>query len=261
MAEIPESHPRRKSLISRQIIVDATKQGLLADSAMIAHGRGEAFDYLLGEKTSEIAKLSIKESAARLIAAKHPVISVNGNTTVLAGKSLIRVAAVLKCPIEINIYYRTEKRMKLLYDFLELQRIDVSKEESPMISSEDWETTVLAVKILGKEEDGRIDGLEGPRAICSAEGIEKADVILVPLEDGDRCESLVALGKEVLVVDLNPLSRSAKMATVTIVDDVSRMANLLLKYVITNSSNITEWDNDLALKESLKVISKNSDNE
>ena len=70
MAEIPESHPRRKSLISRKTIVEATKKGLLADSAMIAHGRGEAFDYLLGEKTSEIAKLSIKESAARLISAK-----------------------------------------------------------------------------------------------------------------------------------------------------------------------------------------------
>ena len=73
MAEIPESHPRRKSLISRKTIVEATKKGLLADSAMIAHGRGEAFDYLLGEKTSEIAKLSIKESAARLISAKSPV--------------------------------------------------------------------------------------------------------------------------------------------------------------------------------------------
>jgi 4-phosphopantoate--beta-alanine ligase len=167
----------------------------------------------------------------------------------------------LKCPIEINIYYRTEKRMKLLYDFLELQRIDVSKEENPIDWSGDWETTVLAVKILGKEEDGRIDGLEGPRAICSAEGIEKADVILVPLEDGDRCEVLVALGKEVLVVDLNPLSRSAKMATVTIVDEVTRTADLLLEYVITKLSNVTEWDNDLALKESLKVISNNSDNE
>ena len=84
---------------------------------------------------------------------------------------------------------------------------------------------------------------------------------MVPLEDGDRCEVLVALGKEVLVVDLNPLSRSAKMATVTIVDEVSRTADLLLEYVITNSSNVTEWDNDLALKESLKVISNNSDNE
>ena len=47
MAEIPESHPRRKSLISRKTIVEATKKGLLADSAMIAHGRGEAFDLSL----------------------------------------------------------------------------------------------------------------------------------------------------------------------------------------------------------------------
>ena len=259
MVEIPERHPRRKSLISRKTIVEATKKGLLADSAMIAHGRGEAFDYLLGEKTSEIAKLSIKESAARLISAKSPVISVNGNTVVLAGKALIRVAAVLQCPIEINIYYRTEERMKLLYDFLELQRLNVSKEGSPDKWKGDWEGAVMSVRILGREEDGRINGLEGPRAICSAEGIEKADVILVPLEDGDRCEVLVSLGKDILVVDLNPLSRSAKMATVTIVDEVSRMADLLLEYVIADSSNVTEWDNNSALKESLKIISNNSD--
>jgi phosphopantothenate synthetase len=62
-----------------------------------------------------------------------------------------------------------------------------------------------------------------------------------------------------LVVDLNPLSRSAKMATVTIVDEVSRMADLLLEYVITDSSNVTKWDNNSALKESLKIISNNSD--
>jgi len=131
LAEIPKSHPRRKSLISRKKIVDATKNGLLADSAMIAHGRGEAFDYLLGEKTSDIAKLSIKESAARLKSAKNPVISVNGNTAVLAGESLIRVAAVLRCPIEINIYYRTPERMEKLHEFLKLQQFKVSKEQKP----------------------------------------------------------------------------------------------------------------------------------
>jgi len=70
---------------------------------------------------------------------------------------------------------------------------------------------------------------------------------------------LVSLGKDVLVVDLNPLSRSAKMATVTIVDEVSRMADLLLEYVIADSSNVTKWDNNSALKESLKIISNNSD--
>jgi hypothetical protein len=49
------------------------------------------------------------------------------------------------------------------------------------------------------------------------------------------------------------------MATVTIVDEVSRMADLLLEYIIINSSGITEWDNDLALEESLKVISQTDD--
>ncbi|HIH67378.1 MAG TPA: hypothetical protein HA305_03220, partial [Candidatus Thalassarchaeaceae archaeon] len=46
MVRIPDSHPRKKSLESRQKIVDGSSMGLLADSAMIAHGRGEAFDYL-----------------------------------------------------------------------------------------------------------------------------------------------------------------------------------------------------------------------
>ena len=81
---------------------------------------------------------------------------------------------------------------------------------------------------------------------------------MVPLEDGDRCEVLISLGKEVLVVDLNPLSRTAKMATVTIVDEVSRMSDILLEYIVENSSEVTEWNNELALKESLKIISRNA---
>ena len=51
------------------------------------------------------------------------------------------------------------------------------------------------------------------------DGIEKADVVLVPLEDGDRCEALIALGKDI-AIDLNPLSRTSRTATVTIVDEV-----------------------------------------
>ena len=138
MANIPDSHPRKASLLSRQRIVDATKDGFLADSAMIAHGRGEAFDYLLGEKTSDSAKLAIKEVAARLIAAKKPVISVNGNTVILAGKNIIRVAAVLNCPIEVNIYYRTEDRMEKLNSFLEKQKELLSQENSPEGWKGDW---------------------------------------------------------------------------------------------------------------------------
>ena len=46
-----ESHPRYNSLLSRHKLEIAASKGMLADSAMIAFvGRGEAFDYLLGEK-------------------------------------------------------------------------------------------------------------------------------------------------------------------------------------------------------------------
>ena len=40
MTNIPDSHPRKSSLLSRLKMVDGAKRGLLADSAMIAHGRG-----------------------------------------------------------------------------------------------------------------------------------------------------------------------------------------------------------------------------
>ena len=50
---IHKDHPRYESLKLRARIVDAYKKGILADSGMIAHGRGEAFDYLMGEKTTQ----------------------------------------------------------------------------------------------------------------------------------------------------------------------------------------------------------------
>ena len=86
MADIPDSHPRKASLLARQSMTEAAARGLLADSAMIAHGRGEAFDYLLGERTIDSAASAISEAASRLRNAKRPVISVNGNTVILAGE-------------------------------------------------------------------------------------------------------------------------------------------------------------------------------
>ena len=47
-----KSHPRYDSLLRRHNLEVAAAKGMLADSALIAHGRGETFDYLLGEKTS-----------------------------------------------------------------------------------------------------------------------------------------------------------------------------------------------------------------
>ena len=119
MGEVPESHPRYASLMSRQRIVDAMKQGLLADSALIAHGRGEAFDYLIGEQTVAGAATAIDEVASRLLIAEHPVISVNGNTVALACDELLQIADILRCPLEVNIYYRTPERMAALLERIE----------------------------------------------------------------------------------------------------------------------------------------------
>ena len=92
---IHDDHPRRDSLLSRQKIVDAQNKGLLADSALIAHGRGEAFDYLLGECTIPSARRAEEESVNRLAAARCPVISLNGNSTVLAGRDAVKLAALV----------------------------------------------------------------------------------------------------------------------------------------------------------------------
>ena len=80
------SHPRYHSLLSRHKLEVAADSGLLADSAMIAHGRGEAFDYLLGEVTTANAMAATKNALAHLLAAKRPIITINGNTAALAGK-------------------------------------------------------------------------------------------------------------------------------------------------------------------------------
>ena len=81
-------------------------------------------------------------------------------------------------------------------------------------------------------------------------------MILVPLEDGDRCEALVAMGKTVIVVDLNPLSRSAQMASITIVDEITRVAKNMIKLLETNKELEIDidFDNSLNLKNSLEFI-------
>src|SRR5438477_302099 len=49
-----------------------------------------------------------------------------------------------------------------------------------------------------------------------------ADVVLVPLEDGDRAEALVRMEKVVISVDLNPFSRTTRTASIPVVDELSR---------------------------------------
>ena len=254
MGDIPESHPRRESLLSRQKLVDAASKGMLAESALIAHGRGEAFDYLLGEKTCDSARLAIMETAYRLLNSEKCVISVNGNTVALAGPQLIACAAVLGGPIEVNIYYRTPKRMEVLLSTL-MEQQQLALNLYPQIKNK-----ITDVKILGGNPDGRIPNLEGPRANCHSDGILSADTILVPLEDGDRCEALIAMGKTVCVIDLNPLSRTAQMATVTIVDELTRCVPILLETLMQNSAKSLDWNNKENLENVIQEILRNFNN-
>ena len=254
MGDIPESHPRRESLLSRQKLVDAASKGMLAESALIAHGRGEAFDYLLGEKTCDSARLAIMETAYRLLNSEKCVISVNGNTVALAGPQLIACAAVLNCPVEVNIYYRTPKRMEVLLSTL-MEQQQLALKLYPQIKNK-----ITDVKILGGNPDGRIPNLEGPRANCHSDGILSADTILVPLEDGDRCEALIAMGKTVCVIDLNPLSRTAQMATVTIVDELTRCVPILLETLMQNSVKSLDWNNKENLENVIQEILRNFNN-
>ena len=243
MGEVPESHPRFASLMARKKLTDAAAAGMLADSALIAHGRGEAFDYLLQERTCDSARLAIHTCAAYLSAAERPVISVNGNTVALAGPHLLACAAVLDCPIEVNIYYRTPERMAVL-----LATLHEQKSEAGTIYPE-LQSRIDTVEILGEAPDARIPNLDGPRANCVHEGIYSSDVILVPLEDGDRCEALVAMGKTVCVIDLNPLSRTAKTASVTIVDELTRCVPILLDDLRNGvEKSPGDWDNNQNLK-------------
>ncbi|MDA0649088.1 MAG: phosphopantothenate/pantothenate synthetase [archaeon] len=235
-----KSHPRYQSLLMRHRLEMAAKAGMLADSALIAHGRGEAFDYLLGEATIASAHDATMEALAHLQNADSAVISLNGNAIALAGKELMQLASLLKIPVEVNIFYRTPERMKALLNHLYEIR----------------DTNQLDVEILGENPDAKIPGLEGPRAKCCENGIYNSDVILVPLEDGDRCEALVAMGKVVLVIDLNPLSRSAKMGSVTIVDELSRVADNLLHGAMQKITRIprSDYDNNNILQSAIDHI-------
>ena len=65
--EIPESHPRHNSLKMRHKLTEGYKAGLVAEAGLIAHGRGEAFDYLLGEETIPEAEEAEKVAASLLL--------------------------------------------------------------------------------------------------------------------------------------------------------------------------------------------------
>ncbi|MBE6490685.1 MAG: phosphopantothenate/pantothenate synthetase [Methanobrevibacter sp.] len=240
---IPKSHPRYESLLLRDKIVKASEKGYLADSAMIAHGRGEAFDYLIGEKTTYPAKRAMYVAVAALLLSKNPVISVNGNATALAIDEIIDFARTIDAKIEINLFYRTDERVKLLTT---LYRDHGYKE------------------ILGSLDDDieYLNDIKNNRASASKTGIYSADTILIPLEDGDRAEILKKSGKNIITIDLNPLSRTSKMSDVSIMDNIVRAIPFMTKIAEDLKTQdkkvliemVNEFDNEENLKESIAQI-------
>ncbi len=241
--QIPKSHPRYLSLKTRERLVEAMEKGFVHETGLIAHGRGEAFDYLLGEQTIPIANDAARVAAAALLHATHPVISVNGNVVSLCANECISLANAIPAKVEVNLFHRTDNRMDALTQELYNHG---------------------AKEVFGKKANARIPRLEHDRGLCNRNGIFSADAVLVPLEDGDRCQALKSMGKYVIVIDLNPLSRTAKTASLTIVDNITRALPTIEYWVQKLRSKereeleaiINQWDNTQGLCEVYTFISK-----
>ena len=234
---IPKSHPRYLSLQIREKLIDGFNNNLVAKEGLLAHGRGEAFDYLIGEKTTKSAKNAIKAAANMLNQAQKSVISVNGNFAALCPKEIIQLAKITDSKIEVNLFYSSEKRKKVISKIL---------------------TKSGAKEILGmdKKQSTKLKGIDSARRIVDKSGIFSADVVLVPLEDGDRTIALKKAKKRIITFDLNPLSRTAQTADVTIVDNVTRAMKLLVSESRKSRKQII-FDNKKNLKSTILEIRKN----
>ena len=207
---VPLDHPRYESLKYRHKIIEGMRTLVVAEAGLIAHGRGECFDYMLGEKTNETAKEAIKAAVALLLTATHAIISVNGNTAALCPNELVELSEIIDAPLEINLFYRKKGRIEAIKNLLQ---------------------GAGAKNILGLDEQNmvEIEELSSNRRNVDPNGIKIADVVFVPLEDGDRTEALKKSGKKVVAVDLNPISRTSLWADITIVDNIIRVLPEMVK--------------------------------
>ena len=241
MTDIPPSHPRYVSLKTRERLVEMVHKGIVSEAGLIAHGRGEAYDYLLGERTNDFAERAEMAAVAALLLDEHTVISVNGNAAALSGKDLIELGKITGSRIEVNLFHRTEGRVEKIVRYLE---------------------EMGGKDILGPGPDARIPGLDHARALCHKDGIYSANTVLVPLEDGDRAQALKSMGKTVITIDLNPLSRTARTADITIVDNITRAVPSMIKFAeemrVAPEAGLraamNSFDNEVALREALEEI-------
>jgi 4-phosphopantoate--beta-alanine ligase len=239
--DVPEDHPRYESLLTRHRIEAGVEQGITSKQGLIAEGRGEVFDYLLGEATTESADRAARTAAAHLLLADHPVLSVNGNVAALVPGEIADLAEAVGADVEVNLFNRTDERMRAIADHLREHGVQEPK---------------------GLAADGRIPGLSHERATVDSDGIGAADVVVVPLEDGDRAEALAEMGKTEIVIDLNPLSRSAQSAAVPIVDNIIRAVPNVTRHAreLQDASEselraiVAAFDAEAALREAEQAI-------
>ena len=246
MVIIPKTHPRVKSLLIREKLVNGFDKGLVAKEGLLAHGRGEAFDYLIGEKTGKSSKKAIKAAAAALLLANDPVISVNGNVTALCPREIIKLSKIVKAKIEVNLFYTNTKRKQNIVKTLKKYG---------------------AEKVLGTNPKSamHLSGIDSARRIVDKDGIYSSDLVLVPLEDGDRTLALKRSKKKVITFDLNPLSRTAQTANISIIDNVVRGINELINVCQKYSSKrdielkkiIDNFDNKKNLSSNIIEIRSN----
>ena len=208
--KIAPTHPRASSLIIREKLVDGFKNGIVVPHGLIAHGRGEAFDYLLGERTTKYAYEAEKAAVCLLLLSKKSIISVNGNTAALCARDLVTLSNVTKSRIEVNLFHKSVARSNTI---------------ARILKKED------AFDVLGLDDKSKmmIKDISSNRKYVDKNGIMNSDTIFVALEDGDRTESLVKKGKKVISVDLNPLSRTAIASNITIVDNIVRVIHNMIK--------------------------------
>lgn len=241
MSDIDPNHPRAESLRIRKRLVNGFERGLVTPEGLSAHGRGEAFDYILGERTTRWAKKAIEAGAAELLLAEKPVFSVNGNTAALVPEDIADLDEETDARIEVNLFHESGEREKEIADYL-------------------MEKGVSEVFGVEKKHSSEVPEVKSPRRIVDERGIDVADMVMVPLEDGDRTEALVNQGRTVVAIDLNPMSRTARAADVTIVDNIVRAMPLFVDRVgelrEADGEEITEISENFNNEENLRGMLK-----
>ncbi len=241
--EIPPDHPRRISLETREMIIEGHQKHIVATAGLLAHGRGEAFDYFIGETTTEQSRHAVRAAVAAMLTAEHPVISVNGNVCALVPEALVQLSELTSAPLEINLFYYRKEREDAILKVLR----DAGAKE-----------------VLGTHDrpSETIPELSSNRRKVDPDGIGRADVVVVPLEDGDRTEALRKMGKYVITIDLNPMSRTSVHSNITIVDNIVRCTPLMVEFakeLRTESKEdlrdiVQAFNNEKNLGKSLEII-------